>query len=88
MVNRIADDFSGIARRRDEIRTEKDVIDYITASYSGIWSDILDGFGSVVSLTRAVVDDGREPDMHTGLPMETDDEFRVRIKRALDENAA
>jgi hypothetical protein len=42
-------------------------------------SDILDGFGLVCSLPRRVVDDGRAPDPRTGLPMETDDEYRARL---------
>ena len=32
---------------------------------------------------RRIIDDGREPDWMTGLPLETDAELRARVKAAL-----
>lgn len=39
----------------------------------------LDSWASLTGHKRLVVDDGREPDMITGLPLETDEEYRARI---------
>jgi hypothetical protein len=53
--------------------------DWVPSSPEEIISDMLAGFGAMYGIQRRVIADGREPNPISGVPEETDDEFRARL---------